>query len=130
MPDSALGFLLRALRDERGLSLREAAQLADVDHAYVQRLETGAKAAPSDDVLSKLARALKAQKRDIEMLGYLSKNPDTAESLVAFVRADPSITFAEFRGLATFAHRGTGRPDYATKLKRLRAMWGDEADNG
>lgn len=130
MPESALGFLLREMRSERGLTLREVAQLADIDHAYVQRLETGAKASPSDDVLRKLAKALRASKREIEMLSYLAKNPDAAGSLIEFVRKDLAITFEEFRGLATFAHRGAARPDYATNLKRLRAMWADEADDG
>ncbi len=130
MPDSALGFLLREMRNKRGLTLRETAQLADVDHAYVQRLETGAKVSPSDDVLGKLAKALKAPKRETEMLTYLAKNPDTALSLIKFAREDLAITFVEFRGLATWAYRGTGRQDYATNLRRLRAMWGGEADDG
>jgi transcriptional regulator with XRE-family HTH domain len=130
MACSALGFLLREMRNERGLNLREVAQLADIDHAYVQRLETGTKGSPSNDVLARLAKALKAPKRETEMLPYLAKNPDTAVSLVEFVRGNPAVTFAEFRGLATFAHRGAGRPDYATNLKRLRAMWGEDDGDG
>jgi len=126
MPNSALGFLLRELRNERGLNLREVAQLADVDHAYIQRLETGAKTSPSDEVLAKLAKALRAPKRETEMLPYLAKNPDTAVSLVEFVRGEPTASFVEFRGLATYAHRGSARPDYATNLNRLRALWGEE----
>lgn len=130
MPDSALGFLLRQMRNERGLNLREVGQLAEVDHAYVQRLETGEKGSPSDEVLGRLAKALKAPKRETEMLAYLAKNPDTATGLIEFVRGDPGVTFADFRGLATFAHRGTARPDYATNLKRLRAMWDADDDDG
>lgn len=130
MPQTALGFLLEKMRLDREMTFREVAQLADIDHAYVQRLEKGDKAAPSDEVLAKLAKALKAAKRETEMLAYLTNNPDTAVSLIEFVRSDPSITFAEFRGLATFAHRGAARPDYATNLKRLRAMWADEAEDG
>ena len=41
MPAPALGSVLRALREKRGLSLRELGQLAEVDHAYIHRLETG-----------------------------------------------------------------------------------------
>lgn len=126
MPDTALGFLLRELRSERSLNLRELAQLADVDHAYIQRLETGEKTSPSDEVLAKLAKALRAPKREKEMFSYLAKNPDAAVPLVEFVRREPAVTFAEFRGLATIAHRGSARPDYATSLKRLRALWADE----
>jgi transcriptional regulator with XRE-family HTH domain len=130
VPDSALGFLLREMRNERGLNLREVGQLAEIDHAYVQRLETGAKGSPSDEVLRRLAKALKAPKREAEMLRYLAKHQDTALSLVEFVRGDPTVTFAEFRGLATFAHRGAVRPDYATNLRRLRAMWDGGDDDG
>jgi transcriptional regulator with XRE-family HTH domain len=126
MPDSALGFLLRELRSDRALNLRELAQLADVDHAYIQRLETGVKSSPSDEVLAKLGKALRAPKREAEMLPYLARNPDIAVSLVEFVRSEPSVSFVDFRGLATIAHRGSGRPDYATTLKRLRALWDGE----
>ena len=98
MPQSALGFLLRDLRDERKLSLREAAQLADVDHAYVYRLETGDKESPSDEVLTKLARALKAPRRETEMLRYIAVHPETETGLVAHVRRDPTVTYRLFRG--------------------------------
>jgi transcriptional regulator with XRE-family HTH domain len=126
MPETALGLLLRELRSERTLNLRELAQLADVDHAYIQRLETGVKTSPSDEVLAKLARALRAAKREAEMLPYLARNPDVPVSLVEFVRREPSVTFGDFRGLATIAHRGAGRPDYATSLRRLRALWNED----
>ena len=125
---TALGALLRRLRDLRGLNLREVAQLANVDHAYIQRLETGAKTSPSNEVLTRLIRALKAPKREALMLPFLTRFPDTLPALVDFVEDDENISFEEFRGLATLAHRGTGRPDYAVQLARLRDFWGD--DNG
>ena len=56
MSETALGFLLRELRKDRGHTLREVSQLSAVDHAYVQRLETGEKTSPSDEVLAKLIR--------------------------------------------------------------------------
>ena len=123
---SALGLLIRKLRDRRGLNLREVAQLANVDHAYIQRLETGAKTSPSDEVLARLAKALKASKRESLMLPFLARHPDTLPVLIDFVEGDEDITFEEFRGLATIAHRGTGRPDYAVMLARLRAFWSDD----
>lgn len=126
MADSALGYLLRELRRERGLNLRELGQLADVDHAYIQRLETGTKTSPSDEVLARLTKALKAPKREAEMLPFLARNPEAPAPLVEFVRGDPSVSFVEFRGLATIAHRGSGRPDYATSLRRLRALWSED----
>lgn len=53
------GTALNRFRTERGLSLRELATLSGVDHAYIHRLESGGKTAPSPDVMDKLARALK-----------------------------------------------------------------------
>ena len=123
---TALGALLRRLRDARGLNFREVAQLANVDHAYIQRLETGAKTSPSDEVLARLIKALKAPKREALMLPFLTRHPDTLPALVEFVEDDEGISFEEFRGLATLAHRGTGRPDYAVQLARLRALWDDD----
>jgi DNA-binding XRE family transcriptional regulator len=130
MAEAALGFLLRNLREERRLSLRELAQLADVDHAYVYRLETGAKESPSDEVLSKLIRALKAPKREAEMLRYLAAHPDSDAGLVAHVRQDATVTFDEFASVAGTVFRGTNRPDYATRIERIRRMLSEEDDGG
>ena len=85
MAQPALGFLLQTLREERRLSLRELAQLASVDHAYIYRLETGDKESPSDDVLSKLIRALKVEKREADILRYLAKHTETDAALVQYV---------------------------------------------
>jgi HTH-type transcriptional regulator, competence development regulator len=130
MAEAALGFLLRKLREERGLSLRELAQLAAIDHAYIYRLETGAKEAPSEEVLSKLIRALKAGKREAEMLRYLAAHTDTRPDLVAHALADPSVTFEVFSAVASTAFRGTGRPDYAKQIERIRRILADENGNG
>ena len=111
MAEAALGLLLRNLREERGLTLRELAQLAEVDHAYVHRLETGAKEAPSEEVLAKLIRALKAPKREAEMLKFLAGHTSTDAGLVAYVRQDQTVTFIEFTAAASMAFRGAGRPD-------------------
>jgi len=129
MADSALGHLLKALRVERGLTLREAAQLAEVDHAYVYRLETGARESPSDEVLMKLARALKAPKRESEMLRYLSAHTETDPELVAYVRTNPTINYDVFAAAASAAFRGT-RPDYPKLVGRIRRILEDEDDGG
>jgi transcriptional regulator with XRE-family HTH domain len=130
MADAALGFLLRDLREERGLSLREAAQLAGVDHAYVYRLETGAKESPSEEVLSKLIRSLKAPKREAEMLRYLAAHAETDAALVAHVRKDPTVTYEIFASVAGAAFRGTARPDYPKLIARVRRILGEEDSHG
>lgn len=62
------GALLRLLREQRGFSLRELGRLAGIDHAYIHRLEIGSKGAPSDPVIMKLARVLKADKSETDIL--------------------------------------------------------------
>jgi transcriptional regulator with XRE-family HTH domain len=129
MPQSALGYLLQNLREERGLSYRELAQLAGIDHAYVYRLETGTKESPSDEALSKLTRALKAPRREVEMLRYLVAHPGAEAGLVAHVRQDPTVTFVEYAAAAGMVHRGA-RPDYATRIARVRRILEDEDGDG
>ena len=119
MPNSALGTWLKDLRDRRDLELRELAELSKVDHAYIFRLETGAKEAPSEDVIDKLVTALTPRKRDVEILRFLADHANIDVKLIDFVRADPDISFDEFHMLTTVVNRGA-RPDYATSLSRIR----------
>ncbi len=130
MAQSALGYLLRNLREERGLSLRELAQLADIDHAYVYRLETGDKESPSDEVLSRLIRALKAPRREAEMLRYITAHPETDAELVAQVRQDPTATYQIFAAVAGAVYRGTARRDYPRLIERVRRILSEEDGGG
>jgi hypothetical protein len=70
------------------------------------RLETGAKESPSDEVLSKLTRALKAPKREADMLRYLATHTDADAGFVAHVRQDPTVTF----GIRLSRWHGLPRP--------------------
>lgn len=119
MPDSALGVWLKGLRDDRGWSLREVAQRADIDHAYVYRLETGAKESPSGEVTDKLIVALTPSPRDIEILRFLAAHPNVDPRLAEFARRDASVSPQEFHMLTTVVNRGA-RADYATSLARIR----------
>lgn len=130
MAQGALGLLLRNLRDERQLSLRELAQLADIDHAYVYRLETGDKESPSEDALSKLIRALKAGKREAAMLRYLAGHPETDGGLVTHVLHDPTVTYEIFASVAGAAFRGVTRPDYPKLVERVRRILNEEDNDG
>jgi transcriptional regulator with XRE-family HTH domain len=130
MPETALGTLLRSLRDRRALSLREVSHLAGIDHAYIYRLETGAKEAPSEEVLSKLARALKAGRREAQMLGYLSEHNETDPGLVKHVLEDTDVTYDVFTAVAGTAFRGTGRPDYKNHVARIQRILAEEPDRG
>ena len=130
MAQPALGLLLQKLREGRGLSLRDLALLADIDHAYIYRLETGDKEAPSEEVLSKLIRALKPGKREAEMLRYVAGHTDTDAGLVAYVLQDPTVSIEVFSAAAGAVYRGSVRPDYPTLIDRVRRILGEEQTSG
>jgi transcriptional regulator with XRE-family HTH domain len=121
--------MLRRLREERGLSLRELGQITDIDHAYIYRLEIGAKESPSAEILAKLIRGLKANRRDAEIIRYLAEHSDTSPDLVSETLKDPSVTYEEFAGAAGAAFRGT-RPDYRKLLDRVRRILKEEESSG
>jgi transcriptional regulator with XRE-family HTH domain len=125
MGQTALGVLLEHLREERGLKLRELAQLSAVDHAYIYRLESGEKESPSEEVRSKLIKHLRAGKREADMLRYLAEHTETDPELVKHLVADKTITFEVFAMVAGAAHRGT-KPDYGKLIARARALLAEE----
>ncbi|MER9162758.1 helix-turn-helix transcriptional regulator [Mesorhizobium sp. M0496] len=125
MPESALGIWLKGLRGD--LSLRELAQRSEVDHAYIYRLETGAKEAPSDEVVNKLLGGLAPSEREVKILRFLSSHPNVDPDLAEFARADDRVSFEEFHMLTTVVNRGA-RPDYATSLARIRRFMSEDED--
>ena len=129
MSESGLGVALRALRDRRMLSTRELGKLADVDHAYIYRLETGEKSSPSDDLVRKLLSVLKADERESEIIRWLVDHQDADPDLVKYVVDNPAVEFEVFAIAAGVRHRGTGRPDPATLVQRIRAAIKAVRDN-
>ena len=123
MAQSGLGLLLRKLREVRDLSSRELGQLADIDHTYIYRLETGEKQSPSDDLLTRLLRVLKADQREIEMAQWLTANeanPDWVEYTLG-----TDMTAEMFEMGASMRHRGGARPDMQTIEARVRKAFED-----
>lgn len=125
MPESALGVWLRALRGER--SLRTIAEQSGVDHAYIHRLETGAKESPSSEVLDKLITGLMPSERNAEILRFLASHPSVDPGLAEFAHTDETVTPEEFHMLTTVVNRGS-RPDFATSLVRIRRFMREEND--
>jgi HTH-type transcriptional regulator, competence development regulator len=124
MTQSGLGFLLRRLRETRNLSSRELGQLADIDHTYIYRLETGEKQSPSDGILARLLRVLKAGSREQEMAQWLAineANPDWVEHAMV----TPDLTAEMFEMGASMRHRGGARPDMQTIEARVRKAFED-----
>lgn len=128
MAQTGLGVALRVLRERRTLSLRELSQLSTVDHAYVHRLETGERTNPSQDLVGKLLKVLKASERDAEIVKSLVEQPDADPALVEYVLADSSIGVQLFTAAAGVRHRGTTRPDPATLIARVRRIFEEDAE--
>lgn len=102
---STFGTVLRRFRENRGLSLREIGQLADMDHAYIHRLETGEKEAPSEETLARLFRVLKVGDRNVQILRFLV-GKDIDIQLVDTVLDDSSIDLEDFKSAALMSFRG------------------------
>src|ERR1043165_8653678 len=113
MSANGLGTAITKLRERRTLSIRELSTLADVDHAYISRLENGEKTNPSPDAIERLLKGLKPGEREGRMLRWLSEHPDADPKLVAQVLEDSQVTFEEFTIVAATVHRGPVRPDPA-----------------
>lgn len=118
MTQSGLGLLLRSLRETRDLSSRELGQLADIDHTYLYRLETGEKQSPSEELLTRLLRVLKAKPREIEMAKFMMNNEVNPDWVEHVLKTD--MTAEMFEMGASMRHRGGARPDMKTIEMRVR----------
>jgi transcriptional regulator with XRE-family HTH domain len=119
---SAFGTVLRRLRERRGLSFREVGQLSGIDHAYVYRLETGEKEAPSPDALAGLFRALKPTKREEHILRFLVGRDVDLNLVDPLVLDDPEVILPHFESAAKMSFRGK-RPSSPEEWKRLIARF-------
>jgi transcriptional regulator with XRE-family HTH domain len=126
-----LGNLLKRFREERGFSLGELGTLAKIDRAYIHRLETGEKDAPSEEVLSALVRALKLDSHRARILKFMVSR-SIHDRLVEVVLEKPEYTVEDLESAAVFSFRGT-RPDtkeaWERVLKRIQQMR-KELENG
>jgi|SRR5690606_10067266 transcriptional regulator with XRE-family HTH domain len=75
------GDALKRFREERGLSLRELDKLSGVNYAYIQRLESNEKTAPSDEKIEALCSALKLSPQRRELLAALLTMPPVPDAL-------------------------------------------------
>ncbi len=55
---SELGSYIRTKRQEKGLSIRRLAELAEISHTEIKRIEDGIRKQPSPQVLRSIATAL------------------------------------------------------------------------
>lgn len=130
MNTTALGAWLRHLRELKGLSLRHLGDRADLDHAYIYRMERGDKGAPSAEVIARLAQALELGTREREILEYVADRPDTDLRFVDLIIEDETISADEFFAAAGTVYRGRTRPDPKTMIERARRLLKEDSDDG
>ena len=117
-----LGRYLRAKRTGAGLSIRELARLAEVDHGYIIRLEGGQKRNPSAETLLKIAGVLELDAS--ELLGLIGIKTPIAPSMEAVFRKHYGLTEEEAKEAAELIEKRYGKRiqtkggDHDTKDKR------------
>jgi transcriptional regulator with XRE-family HTH domain len=119
MRETALGRLIRNLRNERGLTLREVAALVGTTYTTIYRLENGVPQYPSALLLGKIVGILQPENREREIIGFLMGGAGPDPDLVDFTRQEPTMTAAEFRLIASLQPLNIW-PDYQTSLARAR----------
>jgi transcriptional regulator with XRE-family HTH domain len=117
------GGYLQRLRSEKGLSLRQLGQLADIDHAYIHRLETGDKVDPSDEIINGLIRGLRPGERKARILRFLLAQA-VDEDLLEEVLEEPNVAVDDFESAAQMRSRGrpSGREAWRRVLKQIRQI--------
>jgi HTH-type transcriptional regulator, competence development regulator len=122
------GGALKGFREERTLSLRELATLSEVDHAYIHRLESGEKIAPSAEIFEKLVRGLKLAAHKRQLLEILSKAGALDSELVELGLEDPKRMDA-IQVAATMSFRGArpqSKMEWDKKLTQIEALLGND----
>jgi transcriptional regulator with XRE-family HTH domain len=80
------GELIRSLRMEKGLSLKELGEKADVNYVFLSKLERGLEN-PSEELVIKLAKALDYKGNINELVAKFGKVPESIKQLII---EDPS----------------------------------------
>lgn len=126
MSKNGLGVALKVLRDRRELTIREVSTLAEIDHAYVYRLETGEKNSPSMEVMLKIRKALRIKDREFQIVQWLIEHPETSPDLVIFCLDDESVDQEILSIAASMSHRGNVRPEPAAVVERVKKLLADD----
>lgn len=118
MTESAFGVVLRELREGRQLSLRDLGALAEVDHAYIAKIERGDKEPPPEETFTRLVRHLKATAHQIAVLRFLRTSNAIDPALALYALTDTEATPDILAIAATVVHRGATRPSPADLIER------------
>lgn len=88
---SELGIFIKEKRESRDFSIRKLAELSDISHTEIKRIEDGVRKQPSPQVLRSIATALNVSYEEImAVAGYI----DTPQKSVvaASINEDEDLT--------------------------------------
>jgi transcriptional regulator with XRE-family HTH domain len=102
----SFGDALKRYREERGLSLRELDKLSGVNYAYIQRLESNDKTAPSDEKIDALCIALKLSPQRRGVLKSLLMTQPVPDALFEAMLKHPVATVDAFLIASRVSFRG------------------------
>jgi len=124
----SFGYALKKFREDRGLSPRELGKLADIDQAYIYRLEKDEKTSPSEKTVESLVRTLKLTPRRADLLRLLVGKTVNTMLIDVFIE-DENRSLERLEPLALMSFRGK-RPetqdDWRTKDDQLKAFLEEE----
>ena len=124
----SFGYVLKRFREDRGLSPRELGKLADIDHAYIYRLEKDEKTAPSEKTVGSLVRTLKLTPRRAKLLRLLVGKIIHTNLIDVFIE-DEERSLERLEPLALMSFRGK-RPEtheeWRKKDGQLKALLEEE----
>jgi transcriptional regulator with XRE-family HTH domain len=124
MVESAFGAVMRSLRERRELSLRDLGALADIDHAYISKIERGEKEPPPEETFGRLIRHLKLSAHEQAVLKFLYSNANVDPALAIHALSDVNASPEILTIAISVVHRGTVRPTPAELVERAkRAKW-------
>ncbi|MBJ8983584.1 helix-turn-helix domain-containing protein [Citrobacter freundii] len=118
-----LAGFIATMRERKQLSFRELEKKSgDIDHAYIWRLEKGDRAAPSEEVISRLSHALELNERERNIFKLLSNSVNIENTLYSLMLSRLDIPWEDFEDVATMSFRGE-RPDTEEAwLKRIKLI--------
>lgn len=97
------GVFLRKLREERGLTIKELAEMVNVSPSYINKLEIGLRNAPTYPILAKIAEALSVDINSILKIAMPStennKEVDLTELIFSYKfhiksQKNPEVTYS------------------------------------
>lgn len=91
-----LGTFIKEIRTEKGLSIRRLAELADISHTEVKRIEDGLRKQTSPQVLRSIASALGVPYENLMAIaGYIDEPIEETGTSVAGIKDAEDLSWDE-----------------------------------